>query len=255
VPIRAGLISEGRGFMLTHRAARDRDAYEVDEHLKVVGALGIEPDGRALDLFLTEDERREAEAHLPERAPGRPIVVLHPGASREIRRWPAERFAELGARLAGERDAAVVFALGPRERDLAAAVEAWNAGRGLPTPHIAFPRDVRALGALCAHADVAVTNNSGPMHVAVAAGAAGVFIHGPTPVRRWQPPGDRYVPVFAEGVPCRPCDSPRCRMRSLACMESVSVERVFGAVVGLLDVRPLAQGRDVSRLPASEAPW
>jgi heptosyltransferase-2 len=240
VPIRAGLVSEGRGFMLTHRAPRDRDAYEVDEHLKVVAALGIPADGRALDLFLTEGERREAETHLPERAHGRPLVVVHPGASREIRCWPAGRFAELGSRLAGEREAAVVFAFGPRERDLAAELEAWNAERGLPKPHIVFPRDVRVLGALFARADVAVTNNSGPMHVAVAAGAAAVFIHGPTPVSRWQPPGEHTVPVFAEDVPCRPCDSPRCRMDSLVCMESVSVERVFGAAVGLLDVRPPA---------------
>lgn len=243
VPIRAGLVSEGRGFLLTHRAERDRNAYEVDEHLKVIATLGIPSDGRALGLFLTDDERGEAGDLLPERIPGRPLVVLHPGASREIRRWPAERFAELGARIASERGAAVVFAFGPRERDLADAVEAWHAGRGLRKPAVVFPRNVRVLGALFAHADAVVANNTGPMHVAVAAGVPGVFIHGPTPVRRWQPPGDRYVPVFADDVPCRPCDAPHCRMDSLACMEAVSVERVFSAVAGLLEAAPSGEDR------------
>ncbi len=50
VPVRAGLSSEGRGFLLTHKAARDRAAYEVDEHLTVLGLIGVPPDGRAMEL-------------------------------------------------------------------------------------------------------------------------------------------------------------------------------------------------------------
>ncbi len=233
VPVRAGLSCEGRGFLLTHRTARDRSAYEVDEHLGVLRLLGIPADGRELELHLTAEEREEARRLLPERDDGRPVVGLHPGASREIRRWPAERFAELGAELGSLADAAVFYTFGPREHALAAIVRDRYAADGLPEPVTTFPRNLRVLGGLFAEADAVVTNNTGPMHIAAAVGVPGVFIHGPTPVARWQPPGDRYVPIMGGGVECRPRDSPRCRKDSLECMDAVTVAQVLEAVVGL----------------------
>jgi len=241
VPVRAGLSSEGRGFLLTHKTPRDRAAYEVDEHLKVLGLLGVPSAGRELELHLTEEERDAARSLLPGGADESPLVVLHPGASREIRRWPAERFAELGARLSSRAGAAVVFAFGPRERPLAERVELWFERERLPKPSTVFPESVRILGAVFERADAVVTNNTGPMHVAAAVGTRGVFIHGPTPVARWHPPGERFAAVFARGAPCRPCDSPSCRMDSLVCMESVAVDEVYAAVLELLREAGAAQ--------------
>ncbi len=233
VPVRAGLASEGRGFLLTHKCPRDRSAYEVDEHLRVVALLGVESAGRELEMHLTEEERKEAASLLRDMA-GRRFVCLHPGASREIRRWPGERFAELGAKLSGLEGLTPVYAFGPRERDLAETVESWFRDARLDRPPLVFPRTARVLGAVFELAEAVVTNNTGPMHVAAAVGAAGVFIHGPTPVDRWHPPGECYEPVLAEGVACRPCDSPQCSQSSLLCMEEVSVDKVFDALLEVL---------------------
>lgn len=237
VPIRAGLASEGRGFLLTNKARRDRAAYEVDEHLKVLGLLGVPADGRAMELPLLPEEREEAARLLHGLPPGSRVVGLHPGASREIRRWPAERFAELGA---GLRESGIepVYVFGPKEKPLADAVDSRWRARGLPAPRSVAPRTVRVLGALFERMDAVVTNNTGPMHVAAAVGAPGVFIHGPTPVGRWQPPGEIWVPVYASDVPCRPCDLPRCGKGRLLCMEAVTVEHVRGALTGLFERAP-----------------
>lgn len=235
VPIRAGLACEGRGFLLTHRVPRDRAAYEVDEHLRVLGLLGIEPDGRDLEIHLLEEEREEARRDL---AGGGPLVGIHPGASREIRRWPIDRFAELSLRIEDELAARVALFFGPKERALADAAREFFEARGRSTPFIVFPKNVRMLAAYFERVEVAVTNNTGPMHLAAAMKTPGVFIHGPTPVERWHPPGDHYVPVFAAGVPCRPCDSPRCRQERLECMEGIDVAEVFDAVARLLEEKP-----------------
>jgi heptosyltransferase-2 len=233
VPLRAGLSCEGRGFLLTHKKPRDRGAYEVDEHLAVAELLGVDPDGRDLEVFLTEEERRSARVLInPERSGG-PLVGLHPGASREIRRWPVRDFVELSVRLS-QAGATPIFFFGPREEDLAVAVRGLYNERGLGRPRMRRPGNIRMLGAAFELMDAVVTNNTGPMHVAAAVGARGVFIHGPTPVRRWHPPGDRFVAVYAESVECRPCDSPTCSAGRLACMEAISVDRVFEAVSGLL---------------------
>ncbi len=233
VPVRAGLSCEGRGFLLTHKRPRDRSAYEVDEHLGIVELLGAEAQGRELDIFLTDDERAEA-ASLLRRTTARALVCLHPGASREIRRWPAERFAELGAELSSEPDIEVVYALGPREKTVAEAVEQWYEDKRLDSPTIVFPRTARVLAAVFERASAVVTNNTGPMHMAAAVGVSGVFIHGPTPVRRWHPPGDKYIPIYAGDVPCRPCDTSQCAQSSLLCMEAVDVDRVLAAVMPLI---------------------
>ncbi len=248
--IRAGLSCEGRGWLLNRRTPRDRTAYEVDEHLRVAGLLGIEPAGRELDLFLTDEERAAAgellESALAEAAAdshgsmnetsasSRPLVGLHPGASREIRRWPAERFAELGHRVLESGQAQPFYVFGPREPDLAEIVRAWYERNGQPTPMIVEPSSVRMLGALFARAAAVVTNNTGPMHVATAVRVPGVFIHGPTPVDRWHPPGPGNEAVCGD-VDCRPCDSPTCRMTSLLCMEAVSVDHVYDALMRVLD--------------------
>ena len=235
VRIRAGLSCEGRKPLLTHRVPRDRDAYEVDEHLRVLGLLGIEPDGQELDLFLTQEERQDAEEFLSSAGAGGMLVGLHPGASREIRRWPAERFAELGLRVASELKAVPVFFFGPEEQDLAEQITGFHKTNGLTEPLIVFPKSVRALGALFQRMNAVVTNNTGPMHVAAAVRVPGVFIHGPTPVKRWHPPGDTYVAVHSSDVACRPCDASRCRMGSLLCMEAVTTDEVFRGVTSVLD--------------------
>ncbi|MFH1689834.1 MAG: glycosyltransferase family 9 protein [Candidatus Eisenbacteria bacterium] len=230
VPVRAGLSCEGRGFLLTHKRPRDRNAYEVDEHLGVLELLGVPGDGPEMDLFLTTKERRSALSLLRRVAEPRTLVGLHPGASRVNRRWPLWLFVELASRL--ERDAGVtpVFFFGPREEDLAQGVTELRAMDGKDPPVMLRPGNIRLLAAAFELMDVVVTNNTGPMHVAAAVGTPGVFINGPTPVGRWHPPGALNTPVFSRGVGCRPCDLPQCRIERLACMEEVSVDSVLEAV-------------------------
>ncbi|MFH1502099.1 MAG: glycosyltransferase family 9 protein [Candidatus Eisenbacteria bacterium] len=234
VPVRAGLAWEGRGFLLTHKRPRDRSAYEADEHLRVAELIGATARGRELELFLTDDERSEAASLLPD-GQGRSLVCLHPGSSHENRRWPAERFAELGARLRGSRGVDPVYAVGPRERNVAEAVERWYEQSRLNRPTVIHPRTVRILGGVFERSCAVVTNDTGPMHVAAAVGVPGVFLHGPIPVERWHPPGERYVTLVADAVHCQPCDTSQCAQTSLLCMEAIDVDTVFEALSRLIE--------------------
>jgi lipopolysaccharide heptosyltransferase II len=238
VPVRAGTTDEGRGFLLTHKKQRDKAAYEVDEHLAVLELIGIPPDGRETEMFLTDEERSRAN-RLLDQALGhasdstgwpRPLVGLHPGASRQNRRWPLRHFVELAGRLEREANATPVFFFGPREEDLAHAVTELRERDGKAVPAMVRPGNIRELAAAFESMDVVVTNNTGPMHVAAAMRTPGVFINGPTPVERWHPPGPLTTPVFAEDVTCRPCDLPRCKLDRLACLEDLSADSVLRAV-------------------------
>ena len=234
-PVRAGLSTEGRGFLLTHKRPRDRTAYQVDEHLAVLELLGVPSDGLQLDLFLTEEERRSARTLVGDPPEHGRLVGLHPGAALDIRRWPVRLFVELADRLEREAGVTPVFFFGPREEDLAGAVTKLREWEGAGPPAVHIPGNMRILAAAFELMDAVVTNNSGPMHVAAAVKTPGVFIHGPSPVARWHPPGERFTPVYADEVDCRPCDAATCAQDRLSCMEKVTVDDVFGAVCELLD--------------------
>src|SRR5947209_16689859 len=91
---------------------------EVFRYLEVVRLVGARPVGYHPVLELTDEDREAAAAVVPDG--GRPLVVLHPGATDPRRRWPAERFSAVGDAL----DAEILVTGTGAERDLVAKVVA-----------------------------------------------------------------------------------------------------------------------------------
>ncbi|HEX2856402.1 MAG TPA: glycosyltransferase family 9 protein [Propionibacteriaceae bacterium] len=183
--------------------------HEVLRALEVAGLAGAAPVTLAPRLEVTEADRDEAASVLGEET-GRPLLVLHPGATDARRHWPVDRFATI-ARWAADDGIDVVVVGDESERDLAAEVVrlagdddlaraaaagrrepagAWGADRGrdltAARPLSDGPGRIRSVagrlslsglvGVLDA-ADVVVANDSGPRHLAEAVGAATVGIY------------------------------------------------------------------------------
>lgn len=144
---------------------------EVMRYLEVVSLVGAPAVTLEPALAVTPADVEASLAAVPPR--GSPLVVLHPGASDPRRRWPPERFAAAADELAAA-GAAVALVAAAEERHLTAAVRmamrqpALDLGGGL---------SLRALLGLLARARVFVGNDSGPLHLALAAGAASVGIY------------------------------------------------------------------------------
>jgi lipopolysaccharide heptosyltransferase I len=194
----------------------------VDQYLALLEPLGASPPVHEFRLptdALAETTVDEffAGAGLK---PRNRVVVVSPGAGQPGKRWLAERFAALAARLAQERGAAVVVAWGPGEEALATGiVRAAASTRVLLAP----PTDLVALVALLRRASVVVAGDTGPLHLAAAADTPCVALWGPRPgerneARRNGPygPGHRIV-QSADGQ-----------------MSSIGVDAVVGAVSELL---------------------
>jgi len=115
-------------------------------------------------------------------ADDRPIVTLSPGAVGAGKAWPVEHYAELARTLVCE-GASVWVLGGPNETPLAATIVAAGGNRVRDLTGV----DLR--NAILAHAaaNIAVTNDSGLMHVAAALGTPTVAIFGPTSPWHWQP--------------------------------------------------------------------
>lgn len=162
------------------------------------------------------------------------LAVL-PGAARGgSKRWPPEFFAEV-ARLAVRSGLArrVLVCGTPGERAECNAVAAALAADGADAANLCGATSLPELAAILSRCRAALSNDSGGMHLATAAGVPVVAVFGLTDPAKTGPLG-RAAVVAAEGV--RHSRSiPRESAAAAAALRSVTPDRVFAALKGLLD--------------------
>jgi len=144
---------------------------EILRQLEIVSLVGAQPVTLEPRLEVTSEDLEEANELVPPSPP--PLVVIHPGAGDPRRRWPVEKFAFVGDALA-EAGCKVVVISNPAQRDLASSVtgsmtaEATNLG-GQTT--------LGGLTGLMSRADLVISNDSGPRHIAAAVGTPTLGIY------------------------------------------------------------------------------
>jgi heptosyltransferase-2 len=116
------------------------------------------------------------------RPSGRPVVAMAPGAVGPGKAWPQQNYAELARQLA-EQGADIWVLGGPAEQAIAAQI----VQAGGASAYDLTGNDLRNAIIALAAADLAVTNDSGLMHISAAIGTPTVAIFGPTSPRLWAP--------------------------------------------------------------------
>ncbi len=183
-------------------------------------------------------DRDEVGRLLPEGATNGPLLLLNPNCSDllPLRRWPGERFVELGKRLLAEMpDATIAVTGAPDEAEEAARIAA--AIHSERAVSVAGRTPLRQLLALYSAADLLVSNDSGPVHFAALTPVRLVALYGPeTPVL--------YGPLSAKarsvqaGLACSPCVNMLNHRMSPCndnqCMQLIEVDEVFAAARELL---------------------
>jgi lipopolysaccharide heptosyltransferase II len=181
---------------------------------------------------------------------GAPLLVVNPNAGDMAleRRWPAERFAELLAHLCA-RNAFNVVAIGaPAEREYVESVIHMARLEGRVV-NAAGRIDVPQLVALLERTGVVVTNDSGPLHLAAAAGASTVALFGPETPTLYRPlcsrPDQRHVVHYLR-LACSPCmfvhDNKvlSCWFAQARCMTDIRPAEVLASVESLFADRTAA---------------
>jgi lipopolysaccharide heptosyltransferase II len=237
-PVRIGKDVKGRGNLYTHRIVDDGTSKTaIQFHYQYVAPLGVLPTGWKTEIFLTDDEQREARNYLKwqDIDIARPVVGLHPGGTWPAKMWEWEKFADLAELIRAKLNAQVVITQGPNDKELVEKISKKSVANLLALPVM----KLRQLAALLSQCTVYVTNDAGPMHIAVATGTHTVGIFGPGEEQIWFP----YVPPFYEpsaghvalrkDVPCHPCHLDFCNRQGdqfMECMKLLSVEEVFEEV-------------------------
>jgi heptosyltransferase-2 len=229
VSIPAAAVGRGRGGPLWPREL---------QVLGLVEAVGCPPRGTGLELFVTDAEQEQAERALAAAGVGadEPLAVLAPGASfGPSKQWPPGHFARAADALAAH--ARVVLVGAPHERALAAEVARVMRA---PAADLSGAIGLGALKAVVRRAKVALCNDAGLRHVAVAFGVPCVVLMGPTSLEKTALNLER-VTVLTEDVACRPCYLRECPIDH-RCLTRIAPERAAAAALAALGEAAAARG-------------
>jgi len=258
-----------RGDLLTHRVQYNPYLHTAKFYHLLVAALTVDADDlplmkldireftETLPVFAPQEQERRRirellHREIPDWEKG-PVILLNPNASDmlPLRKWPTERFVELGRMiLARHPEAAVVITGAPSEREAAEAV-----CRRIGEPHdvpssprvasLAGKTTLRELLVLYGLADILVTNDSGPGHFASLTPIHSIVMYGPETPALFGAIGGRFE-VIHPRLACSPCVnvfnhrfSP---CRNNLCMQSITVAEVYEKVAAALAAKRSSAG-------------
>lgn len=247
IPERCGYARDGRSPLLTRAVPPPREgeipphqAYYYLELLRRLGLVGLAGALPALDGFglsRPPGAREKARERLRTFGSGAvgTVVGLNPGAAfGTAKRWLPRRYSELGRRLRDEAGAEIVLFGAEPERLLAESI-AGEIGKGAVST--AGRTTLVDFLALVAGVDLFITNDTGTMHLAAAAGIPVLALFGPTDERATAPLGSR-ARLLKKPVPCSPCLLRNCPVDH-RCMSNLSVQEVFETACQMIPtVRP-----------------
>ncbi len=199
-PIRVGHDRSLAARFLTHAVTKDpKNEREVPSKLELLQPFGIPADGETLETTVDAgvDVSETLNAVRALCGEGRGFIAFNPGARKADRRWSPEGFGRLARVLSEKTNLVPLILWGPGEQPIAEAVVSASNGAARLAP----PTDLAGLAACFRHSELVITNDTGPMHLAVATArrvlAVLTFEDGP----RWTPAaGPRFQGVCVNGV-------------------------------------------------------
>jgi len=222
--LRAGYRVSFWGRFLNQSVKRPDSSISVTEGKMTLIRSVLPEAGSAGDrrVFLTQEERQWAESTI-KGSSGSKTIGLVPTHRRASRRWEADSFSQLG-RLMTTRGWSVWFFWGPGEEEYVEAI-----AEQVPGSRLIPATSLRQMAALFERCRKVVTNDNGPMHLAVAVGTATVTLYGPTSPVAWNPGGPQHRVIQASGLGCLGCNLNECPFGH-ECMNWITPEKVLEAL-------------------------
>ncbi|MCF6290848.1 MAG: lipopolysaccharide heptosyltransferase I [Desulfobacterales bacterium] len=205
--------------------AVDMDQHALLRELHLLAAIGVPCPEIRYEIPVSEECHQEISDLLASHGVGREetLVAINPMATWETKLWPNDSFAALADRLAAD-GCRVVFTGSSADRRLIKGIVATMEERAV---NLAGMTSLKGLAALYGRAAVVISTDTGPMHIAAAAGVPVVALFGPTAPRRTGPFGDQHRVVRVE-LDCSPCLKRQCPTQR-ECMAGISVGQVLTA--------------------------
>jgi lipopolysaccharide heptosyltransferase I len=200
------------------------DLHAVDRYLNVGPILGLDREPANFSFPIPQSAVLRVDTLLARHGVNNTdIVIMAPGTIWETKHWGSDKFAKVAGHFLS-KGFAVILIGSQRERVVCEEVAALAPG----AIDLAGMTALSELAALIRRSAISITNDSGPMHLAVALDRPVVSIFGPTdPV--WIGPYRRANAVLHADLECSPCYLRKLKHchHGHACMRSISALAVI----------------------------
>ncbi|MDD5107947.1 MAG: lipopolysaccharide heptosyltransferase II [Candidatus Omnitrophica bacterium] len=231
IPERIGHYTKKRSFLLTKKIIPPkRDSlHRIDYYLDVIEKAGLRIEDRYLDFFFTSLDEEYVENFLNKNSIGKSdfLVAINPGGNWLPKRWPVDYWAQLADKLINELGLRVIITGSAADSKLALQIK--ERMKELPLI-VCGAFNIKQLGVLAKRADLFITADTGPMHIANAVGCKNIIaIFGPTSKEVTGPYPANNVVILQKDAGCPiPCYKLNCQDRR--CMKAVTPSDVLAEV-------------------------
>jgi heptosyltransferase-2 len=209
-----------------------KSRHAIDRHLDVLELAGIHPTTRRIYVTIPADvEKRVLEKMRPLGLadPPKSAIAVYPSAGSPYKLYPADKLLAALDSLSGGAELCFALIGSAADRDVCESVARGIGGRAA---NLAGELDILETGALLRNCRMLISNDSGPMHLAVAVDTPTVAVFGPTNAERYGPRGEMHRIVWHR-EPCNPCKFPDCGRDT--CISDVPPESIAAAACELLN--------------------
>jgi heptosyltransferase-2 len=249
IPARIGYARECRGLLLTeklhplkpprrrfgHRQihghrSKFKPVSMVEYYLRIARWLGGKNPEKRLELQVDPQDEETLSDKLPQvlQSAG-PVVIMVPGgAYGPSKCWSSSRFAQTAGRLINEYNATVVISVAPASIEKRIADDICSSSKHKLINLAKTPLSLGELKALFSRADLVISNDTGPRHIAIALGRKVVTLFGPNDPAWTDTDCENEIQIIGN-VHCAPCGRPKCNKSEHLCMESITVQMVCEA--------------------------
>ncbi len=254
IPSRIGYAREGRGLLLTDKlyppklpprrfalqkrssGGKFKPISMIDYYLAIASWLGCETTDRNLELLIEPQDELQLCGKLPQvLSPDGLLVVIVPGgAFGPSKCWGSVRFAQTADWLITNYNATIVISVGPETLEKQIAEEICNSSKHKLINLAEMSISLGELKALFSLAELVISNDTGPRHIAIALGRKVITLFGPNNPT-WTDTGYENEIQIIGNVHCAPCSKPKCEKSEHICMEAITVEMVCEAAKELLE--------------------
>jgi heptosyltransferase-2 len=234
IPYRVGFRQSSGWFLFHERAERDPKRHDVERNLSILEPFGVRVEAcfRQLDLPVSAAVQSTVDQKLTSLGvvENKPIIGINPGSVWPTKRWWPKGFARLIQLIQQKNECQILLFGGAEDAGVVAEVQDRS---NVPAINLIGKIGLRELPAAIGRCRVFVTNDSGPMHIAVARRVPAVAVFcATTPDLGFYPYTSNAI-VLGKNLLCRPCGSHggrRCPLGSEDCIRQIPPEKVLEAV-------------------------
>ncbi|MFZ5801016.1 MAG: lipopolysaccharide heptosyltransferase II [Candidatus Omnitrophota bacterium] len=242
---RVGFNYKNRGWLLTKGLsfAGYEGKHVVEFYLDLLRKLDIPVSDNQLEIFLSDEEKKRRDDFFKKMGigAGDRVIAVIPGAGLSwgkdavVKHWPAENFADIADKCIEKFSSQIIIMGDFKDENACRAVQEKMSGAAV---QLCGKTTLRQFAAILNRCSLVITNDGGPLHMAVACGAKTVSLFGPVDEKVYGPypfEPQRHR-VIKKQLDCRPCYR-RFKLKECPrrlCLETINPEEVFGAIEELL---------------------